>query len=895
MNDRNTVVIKINQSNDMLRARGRPLGLPMEHQPRRSTSGLVRGSKPTQDEWIGVRNKAVRGRSTLTTPTRTQTLEQLAEECATEVDPASSSDGHQVKRKSIPGFAQPLQRSKRVSKMLRSSNSSSRTKPTMSSSDSLELKSTANPSTTAALFGVIAGSTPASSSAFIRRAKASATYCGRSSRLSQQRNMRHINKARISAGRPTSTSCPSSQPPLPQTNTQNLSESSHPSLFIPGANKTASPPGAEKVINQNHTKLERGIDHDNVHFPVSPLRDLIRPKPRTPFNAGSSAQVQYQPASLLEMPLPGSVTELFRTFTRDPAESTRFLSWLEASNLQDIHPQLAAGGVNKLSVLELLTMNDLVSLGISEQKASVVLQLVRAMSSKTHRMSEAAIANHQTEPFHVTPETHSSAQPRPGSGQTNLSRFNSASGTHAMNCSSTETRRQPVGYISYMASAANTSMSATTSTSLSPSPSQHTQMSMLLARSLLKRFSPDYASPDGSSLSISASRQQEPLFAGNLSPLAMNVNAIDTLNFSAVAINTPIRPEYRVEQSTLQATLERAFDEGNAELFMFAWGQAVSSLPSVTSVKTVTTITTDTSVTSVTTVTSGDASAIVQVMLEFLLHVYFCVWSVKEGVTSSIAQRVARLDSFVENAARSSSPAYAVLQKSPEWQYSKFPHNADLSTTPPFDVLFASFPSFSASLKGRLGTWLNYVGLGAAEVSLSIRITGITPREEKAAAAAATVTSSDACDAMPSQERRGPSRSSQVPALRYPSPTMPRSRAPSTPASHARCKSPTMEEQLKTYQKGYYQELQKVRASSSKRQAAASPQIHEDTSPSNSSVGTVHSTPVVPSLSLRSPEVVTPVPEGSSFCSEAPSSSGAYSPRRQELLIVKNINEEFML
>ena len=72
----------------------------------------------------------------------------------------------------------------------------------------------------------------------------------------------------------------------------------------------------------------------------------------------------------------------------EAAEYLRLSAWLDTNGLTHLLPMLKDGGVTKLSVLELLTISDLKSVGMKSEYAELITAKISEMTSQTKDVLE---------------------------------------------------------------------------------------------------------------------------------------------------------------------------------------------------------------------------------------------------------------------------------------------------------------------------------------------------------------------------------------------------------------------------------------------------------------------------------------------------------------------------
>jgi hypothetical protein len=126
-----------------------------------------------------------------------------------------------------------------------------------------------------------------------------------------------------------------------------------------------------------------------------PINEQVRLKPilqHAP-NASHSNSFEFSPSRPCQMS-----SESYESVTSpngqeeitDKAEWHRFRSWLESIGMEHYLSLMRDNGVSKLSILELLTGDDLAQIGISEMDAAIILQKSRQLTEQIKSFSENA-------------------------------------------------------------------------------------------------------------------------------------------------------------------------------------------------------------------------------------------------------------------------------------------------------------------------------------------------------------------------------------------------------------------------------------------------------------------------------------------------------------------------
>jgi len=472
----------------------------------------------------------------------------------------------------------------------------------------------------------------------------------------------------------------------------------------------------------------------------------------------------------------GLALDLFKAFYRrdpsanasvDSAELLRLQNWCRSEGLdEDVLPLLSAGGVSKLSVLELLTQNDLQSLGLDEERAAELMQRVRRLTVRTLSMSEKAMglglgtdaaqdfspAPAPTQPSsstsdHPPPEfSTTSAAPNPVSrvqhGHADPSRSRSRSRSHspfAAGIVRPPVVREPAKvFVRYPPSPHNPALApapAPVPVAISPVTRDNgnegaggTPLQRLLAQSLLKK------KREAALLSESLSLSPQPL--------------VTTTAAVAVAVTAENEDEgndkIRIGEQSGERNEEKA-EEGAEEEKSQTFTREALFPPKPAAQREVAVVQRTTLLEGLRLAFdegSGEmfmsawrqalAGMPGETRLEFLLLLYFASWALRVD-SPSTGTRLSALRDFLQRDAGVAREALAGLGgqlaslSSPPPQR-PWPQSSDEAKS---DALFcavaASFPAFSEEVRRRFAEYLEHAGLAAAEMCTSLKISSSVP------------------------------------------------------------------------------------------------------------------------------------------------------------------------
>lgn len=444
----------------------------------------------------------------------------------------------------------------------------------------------------------------------------------------------------------------------------------------------------------------------------------------------------------------GLAFDLFKSFYRrdptnasvDSSELLRLQNWCRSEGVEDVLPALTAGGVSKLSVLELLTQHDLLSLGLDEGRSAELMQRVRRLTVRTLSMSEEAMGMGLSLGLGLglglgldtgtAQESSSSATtnplPRVQQGHADHSRSRSRSPFAAGIVRRPVVREPAKVFVRYPPPPRNPAPPPTPASSLAPalaiSPitrdddgAGSTPLQRLLAQSMLKKKRE--AAP---SLSLSP---QQPLAAAAAAEDDEDVEKVvrgtqsgerdeeedeeeeegaeeESQSFTREALfpPKPAGPREVAVRTTLLEGLRLAFDEGSGDLFMRAWRQALIGSP-------------------------GEAQ------LEFLLLLYFASWALRVD-SPSVGARMSVLRDFVQRDPGAAQEAVEGLEGGeglaslppPSQHWPQSPDEAKRDAL--FRAVAAAFCEFSVEVKRRFAGHLERAGLAGAEMCTSLKILG---------------------------------------------------------------------------------------------------------------------------------------------------------------------------
>jgi len=473
----------------------------------------------------------------------------------------------------------------------------------------------------------------------------------------------------------------------------------------------------------------------------------------------------------------GLALDLFKAFYRrdpsanasvDSAELLRLQNWCRSEGVEDVLPALSAGGVSKLSVLELLTLNDLQSLGLDEERAAELMQRVRRLTVRTLSMSEEAMglglglgtdaaqdfsaAPAPTQPSssssdHPPPEfSTTSASPNPvprvQHGHADPSRSLSRSRSRSHSPSAAGIVRPPVDrepakvFVRYPPSPRNPALApAPVPVAISPTTRDNgnegaggTPLQRLLAQSLLKK------KREAALLSESLSLSPQPL--------------VTTTAAVAVAVTAENEDEgndkKRIGEQSGERNEEKA-EEGAEEEKSQSFTREALFPPKPAAQREVAVVQRTTLLEGLRLAFdegSGEmfmsawrqalAGMPGETSLEFLLLLYFASWALRVD-SPSTGTRMSALRDFLQRDAGVAREALAGLGgqlaslPSPPPQR-PWPQSSDEAKS---DALFravaASFPAFSEEVRRRFAEYLEHAGLAAAEMCTSLKISSSVP------------------------------------------------------------------------------------------------------------------------------------------------------------------------
>jgi hypothetical protein len=124
-----------------------------------------------------------------------------------------------------------------------------------------------------------------------------------------------------------------------------------------------------------------------------PINGRVRPKPIRPQAPAASQPNSFQSTPSRPRQLSSESYESCANANGDEeitdrAEWHRFRSWLESIGMEHYLSLMRDNGVTKLSVLELLTGDDLAQIGMSEMDAAIILQKARQLTEQIKSFSE---------------------------------------------------------------------------------------------------------------------------------------------------------------------------------------------------------------------------------------------------------------------------------------------------------------------------------------------------------------------------------------------------------------------------------------------------------------------------------------------------------------------------
>ncbi len=350
----------------------------------------------------------------------------------------------------------------------------------------------------------------------------------------------------------------------------------------------------------------------------------------------------------------------------EAAEYLRLSAWLEANGLSHLLPLLEHGGVTKLSVLELLTISDLKSVGMETDFAELITAKINEMTSQTSDV--LGRLNMTASPETSLSPSHSAASGARGRERGMSGASGNGGGTHRA--------------------------ARTMSPPIVGKPRDH----------------------------------PHPYSTGSSTPKKGGIGS-GSHTLSSLGLGSPLQRSGQpqaaqfssTERSVLSNAIVKAFDSGDGDLFLFPWRVAVSLMPADTRFGTLSRSNNEQDV------TNAAVSYVARLGLEFSLYVYFLVAALEaeaasedsekdsEAAHSHTQRRRSHLREFLKSISITSpgsvaAQAVATLKSSKDYRLAEGLEDCvDPLSQPLYSDLFAS--SWKKKLRARLELFLSLMGL----------------------------------------------------------------------------------------------------------------------------------------------------------------------------------------